>query len=250
MKISVVTICYNSAELIDDAIKSVLSQDYPDLEYIIVDGNSTDNTMEIVRGYGDKIHTVVSEPDKGLYDAINKGVDLATGDVVGFLHSDDYFTGTGVISSIAKAFKEQDVDATYSDLRYVDRENTDRLIRDWKTGLYTKGGFRRGWSAPHETFYLKKSCYEKYGNYRLDFEISSDYELMLRMIHKHEISLAYIREVLVVMRVGGKSNVSLQNRLLANKEDRRAWTVNGLKPAWYTRYMKPLRKLKHYKLFG
>jgi len=243
VKISIVTVSWNSAETIEDTILSVLNQDYQNLEYIVVDGKSTDGTLDIINRYKDGIDTVVSEQDNGLYDALNKGIGLATGDVVGILHSDDVFDSDKVISSVANAFAQSDADAVYGDLVYVDRLCLDRVIRKWVAGTYKQGSFVRGWMPPHPTFFAKKEVFETYGGYNLDFKTAADYELMLRFLEKHQIKCSYIPEVMVRMRAGGTSNATVKNRLRANNEDLMAWQVNGLSPKTYTRYLKPIRKL-------
>lgn len=244
MKVTIITACFNSAATIRDTIESVLSQDYAEIEYIIVDGASSDNTLAIVNEYSGRIAKVVSEKDSGIYFALNKGISLATGDVIGILHADDVYSGKGVISSVMQ--KMQQVDGVYGDLQYVDRSDLTKVIRNWKSGMYHAGMFRKGWMPPHPTFFLKKKCYDQYGTFNTSFRTAADYELMLRMIHKHGISLAYIPEVLVKMRVGGVSNVSLKNRIKANREDKQAWIINGLKPGMFTLIRKPLSKLGQY----
>lgn len=243
MKVSIITITYNSEATLADTIESVLNQTYTDLEYIIVDGGSTDKTLSIIDSYRDKISKVVSEKDQGLYDALNKGIAMASGDVIGLIHSDDFYTGKDVIGKIVKAITEQHADAAYADLYYVDKNDTSVVFRKWKSGPYRHGMFLRGWMPPHPTFFARKECYEKFGSFNLSLVSSADYELMLRFIHKHRIRLAYLPEFIIKMRVGGKSNVSLKNRIRANQEDRKAWKINGLKPNPLTLYMKPLRKI-------
>lgn len=245
MKVSIVTCCYNSGSTVEHAIQSVLAQDYPDIEYIIVDGLSKDNTLEVVNQYADRIANVISEKDDGIYDAINKGVRAATGDVVGLLHSDDFFNGSDAISKVVAAFSDE-VDAVYADLQYVAKENPDKLIRNWKSGPYRPNLFKTGWMPPHPTFYVRKSVYDRLGLYNTELRISADYELMLRFIQKHSIRVAYIPEVLVKMRVGGQSNMSLKNRLQANLEDKKAWRMNDLRPGLLTTTLKPLLKIKQY----
>lgn len=243
MKISIITIVYNNRETITDTIESVLGQTYPDIEYIVVDGQSTDGTVEAVKNYGNKITTFISEPDKGLYDAINKGIRLATGDVIGLLHSDDIFYSKDTVSNIAEAFLKHDTESVYGDLLYVQKSNTDIVVRNWVSGKYKRENFLFGWMPPHPTFYVKREIYQKLGLYNTIFKSAADYELMLRFLYKHNISTTYIPEKLVKMRVGGKSNATLKNRLHANQEDYRSWIINGLKPPFYTRFLKPLRKL-------
>ncbi|WP_187260574.1 glycosyltransferase family 2 protein [Pontibacter beigongshangensis] len=246
MKISIITIVYNNRETIADAIESVLEQTYPDIEYIVIDGLSTDGTVDVVRSYGSRIAKFVSEKDKGLYDAINKGIGLATGEVVGLLHSDDIFYSKDTVAGIAAAFKAHNTDSIYGDLLYVQKEDTSRIVRNWVSGAYCRDNFLYGWMPPHPSFYVKKECYRKFGLFNTGFKSAADYELMLRFLFKHNITTAYLPEILVRMRVGGKSNVTLKNRIRANQEDYNAWVVNGLKPRFYTRYLKPLRKLTQF----
>lgn len=243
MKISIITITYNSEATLADTIESVVKQTYPDIEYIIVDGGSSDRTLSIVESYKNNISKVVSEKDHGLYDALNKGIAMATGDVIGIIHSDDFYTANDVIARIANAISESGADAAYADLYYVDKNDTNTIFRKWKSGSYKHGMFLNGWMPPHPTFFAKKECYEKFGSFNLSLVSAADYELMLRFIHKHRIKLAYLPEFIIKMRVGGKSNVSLKNRIRANREDRKAWKINGLKPNPLTLYMKPLRKI-------
>jgi glycosyltransferase involved in cell wall biosynthesis len=246
VKISIITIVYNNRETIADAIDSVLSQTYPNIEYIVVDGLSNDGTVEVVKSYGSRISKFISEKDKGLYDAINKGIELASGDVIGLLHSDDIFYSKDTVAGIASAFKAHHTDSIYGDLLYVQKEDTDKIVRNWVSGTYCRENFLYGWMPPHPSFYVKKECYQKYGLFNTSFKSAADYELMLRFLFKHSISTAYLPEVLVRMRVGGKSNVTLKNRIRANQEDYNAWVVNGLQPKFYTRYLKPLRKLTQF----
>ena len=192
---------------IEDTIKSIVAQDYSNIEYIIIDGGSTDNTLSIVDKFKDSITTIISEPDKGIYDAMNKGVQNATGDIVGILNSDDIYADNKVVSSIVEAIGNKD--SIYADLVYVDRDNTDKVTRYWKSGKYRKGIFKKGWMPPHPTFFIKKSCYDQYGIYNLQLKSAADYELMLRMLHKHNISVAYLPEVITKMRIGGQSNVTV-----------------------------------------
>jgi glycosyltransferase involved in cell wall biosynthesis len=243
MKVSIITITYNSAETVEDTIKSVLAQDYRNIEYIIVDGASKDETMSIVNRYNEKIATILSEPDKGIYDAMNKGVRLATGDLIGILNSDDFYADDHVITDMVNALIAASAEACYADLVYVDRNDTSRVVRTWKSGEYRHGQFLRGWMPPHPTFFVKRSIYEAYGHYSLQLRSAADYELMLRFMHKHTIKVAYLPRVITKMRAGGQSNVTLKNRWKANREDRLAWKMNGLQPGFLTLIRKPLSKL-------
>jgi glycosyltransferase involved in cell wall biosynthesis len=245
MKISIITVSYNSASTIKDTIESVLNQTYKDVEYIIVDGQSTDETLTILKSYGSKISTLVSEKDKGLYDAMNKGIGLATGDVIGILNSDDFYANREVLSHVAALF-DNHTEGVYADLVYVSAEDPKKIVRTWKSGNYTAGDFLKGWMPPHPTFFVRRSVYEKYGRFTDQLKSAADYELMLRFIHKHKITLAYLPEVTVHMRAGGKSNASVKNRIRANKEDRRAWKMNDLKPGPFTFIRKPLSKLTQF----
>jgi glycosyltransferase involved in cell wall biosynthesis len=246
MKVSVITACYNAADTIRATIESVLAQDYRDIEYIIVDGESKDKTLSVVREFGDKITRVHSEKDGGIYFALNKGLKLANGEVIAFLHADDIFASKTVISDVVKKFEESHADGVYGDLQYVDRQNTNHIVRNWKSGHYHPGMFLKGWMPPHPSLFLKRSCYERYGIFNTEFRTAADYELMLRFIHLHKIKIAYLHEVLVKMRVGGMSNLTLANRIKANREDKKAWLVNGLKPGMFTLVRKPLSKVVQY----
>lgn len=246
MKISVITACYNSAATIEDTLRSVCEQDYPDIEYIIVDGESKDDTLAIVEKYRSRITRVESGRDGGIYFALNKGISLATGDVIALLHSDDFYADKSVLRRVAQTFAKENCDSVYGDLHYVDQHDTSRIVRRWQSGPYKPGLFRKGWMPPHPAFFLKRSCYEKYGVFNTTFRTAADYELMLRMLHKHHVSTHYLPETLVKMRMGGASNASFKARVKANREDRRAWTVNGLQPGLLTLIRKPLSKLKQF----
>lgn len=247
MKISIITITYNSAQTVEDTIKSVVAQDFPNVEYLIIDGLSKDSTLSVVNRYSPYIDKVVSEKDKGLYDALNKGINAATGDVIGLLHSDDIYSNNQVLSKVAQQFAaDPNVEGVYADLVFVDRDDTNKVLRTWKSGEYKEDDFKKGWMPPHPTFFVKKSVYEKFGGFNLDLKLSADYELMLRLIHKHKIKVAYLPETIVKMRMGGISNTSFFVKLKANMEDKMAWKINDMKPGFLTTFRKPLNKLKQY----
>ena len=243
LKISIITITYNSAQTVEQTIQSVLNQSYKNVEYIIIDGGSTDATLSIIEKYKNNISKLISEKDNGLYDALNKGLALATGDIVGILHSDDFYTNNNVLQLYADTFTKTNADAAYSDLYYVDKINTNKITRKWKSGNYTPNSFLFGWMPPHPTFFVKLDAYKKYGNFNLHIGTAADYELMLRFIHKQKINLAYLQHYTIKMRVGGKSNITIKSRLNANIGDRKAWEMNNLKPYFFTLFLKPLRKI-------
>ena len=242
-KISVITATFNSASTIESTLLSIINQDYQNKELIVIDGGSTDETLSIIEKYKSSISIIISEKDNGIYDALNKGISLATGDVIAILHSDDFYIHNKVISNVIETFINFKSDSVYGDLIYVDRFDTNRIIRKWISGNYKHGKFIQGWMPPHPSFFVKKECYDRYGKFNLSLKSSADYELMLRFLHKHKITTVYLNEFLVKMRIGGQSNVSLLNRLKANREDKLAWKLNNIKPAFYTLLFKPLRKL-------
>lgn len=242
MKISLITATYNSAETLYDTLQCVKEQDHSDIEHIIVDGGSKDETLQIV-GQFQHVTRVISGKDKGIYDAMNKGITAATGEVVGILNSDDVYAHPGVLSTIANAFNDTSVMATYADLQFVQRDNLDKVVRTWKAGEYTRRSFYYGWMPPHPTFFVRKDVYNKVGTFNLALGSAADYELMLRILLKHQIPAVYLKNIIIKMRIGGVSTSSLMNRLKANHQDRMAWKVNGLTPYPFTLYLKPLRKL-------
>lgn len=248
MKVSVITATFNSARTVRDTLVSVRNQDYPIIEHIIIDGGSKDETMAIVSSFPHVAYSQ-SAPDKGIYDAMNRGLQVASGDVIGILNSDDMYSADDIISRVVSCFLNQETDAVYGDLQYVDSVFTEKVLRHWRSGSYRKGSFKLGWMPPHPTFFVRRDVYEQFGVFRLDMGTAADYELMLRFIHKHGIRLQYIPDVLVKMRAGGASNSKLCSRLKANSEDRKAWQVNGLKPLLVTSFLKPLRKVPQFLRF-
>jgi glycosyltransferase involved in cell wall biosynthesis len=242
MLVSIITVTYNSAETIAETMRSVEEQDYPQIEHIIVDGLSTDNTANIVQRF---THTakVISEKDEGIYHAMNKGILAATGDIIGILNSDDIYIDNKVISKIVREFKNPALQSCYADLQYMDAKNNSLITRTWKSGNYKAGSFYWGWMPPHPTFFVRKSVYDKVGLFDTSLRSAADYEMMLRILVKHQMSTIYLPHVIVKMRTGGLSNASVKNRIRANREDRKAWHLNELKPYFFTLYLKPLRKV-------
>ncbi|MBN8855519.1 MAG: glycosyl transferase [Sphingobacteriales bacterium 50-39] len=245
MKISIITATYNSAATVRDTLVSIQDQRHTDIEHIMVDGRSSDKTLDIVSGFA-HVAKIISEKDKGIYDAMNKGIGMATGEVIGILNSDDMYTDDQVLTDVARAFEDPRVMTVYADLQYVNPDNPQRVIRTWRSGLYQKRNFYYGWMPPHPTFFVRKSVYDLAGVFDLSLRSAADYELMLRILLKHGLTAHYIPRVIVKMRAGGMSNASLWNRLRANKEDRLAWKLNGLEPYFFTLYIKPLRKIHQF----
>ena len=229
--ISIITATYNSAETINDTIKSVLCQTNKDFEYIIVDGGSTDETINIVKSYESEFSgrlKWVSEKDKGIYDAMNKGIKMASGDIIGILNSDDYYTSDDILQTIADAFKCQNVDAIYGDIHFIKDGVPDKCVRYYSSRLFSPFWLRFGFMPAHPSFYCKREVFDKSGLYRLDYKIGSDYEMMVRLFRKHKISSRYVPKDFVTMRTGGASNSNLQSRLTLIKEDVKACRDNGI----------------------
>jgi glycosyltransferase involved in cell wall biosynthesis len=242
MLVSIITATYNSAATVADTLRSVESQDYPLIEQIIVDGASNDNTLDIVNQFSHKI-SVISEKDDGIYDAMNKGIRAAGGEIIGILNSDDVYADSRVISKVVDVFRDPSVQCCYADLQYTDAGDLTKITRTWKSGIYHSASFYWGWMPPHPTFFVRKSVYDKVGLYNTKMHSASDYEMMLRILVSHKMEAAYIPRVIVKMRTGGVSNASVKNRIRANREDREAWRLNGLRPYFFTLYLKPLRKI-------
>ena len=246
LRVSIITIVRNNRATMEDCVKNVLSQSYKEIEYIVVDGGSNDGTIDIIQAYHERISQWISEPDQGIYDAMNKGIEMATGQVIGFLHSSDVYAHPRVIEEVARVFEKSNASSVYGDLQYVDKENLNRVIRNWKSSPYRHGKFRQGWMPPHPTFFVRKEIYEKYGYFNTDFRIAGDYELMLRFLERYRISAAYIPEVLVKMRWGGISNGGVKNILIKSYEDYRAWGMNDLNGGVHTILFKNLSKIPQF----
>lgn len=249
-KVSIITAVFNGRDTIENAIRSILSQKCKNIEHIIIDGGSTDGTLKIIEEYKEGILKIISETDNGIYDALNKGIGLASGDVIGLLHADDFYAHDKVLKMVVDVFENQNVDSCYGDLQYVHKNETGKVIRHWKSSEYRHGKFKSGWMPPHPTFFVKRWVYEKYGYFNTNFRIAADYELMLRFLEKYKISTYYIPEVLIKMRFGGASNRSLKNLLVKSSEDYRAWKVNNLEGGLYTIFLKNISKIPQFFVRG
>ena len=242
MKISIITASFNSEKSIRDTLESVKCQEYNNVEHLIIDGLSSDRTLHIVREYS-HVSRVISEKDNGIYDAMNKGLQIATGEIIGILNSDDIYVDNKVLKEVVDMFADDQVDGCYADLQYVDESDTNILVRSWKSGTYRKNSFLYGWMPPHPTLFLRRRVYDKIGFFNLAFKTAADYELMIRVFVTHDFTIRYLPRVIVKMRTGGASNATMKRRIDANKEDRMAWKVNNLKPYFFTLYLKPIRKI-------
>jgi glycosyltransferase involved in cell wall biosynthesis len=244
LKISLITVTRNAQKTLGRCIESVIAQNYTNIEYIIIDGASTDDTLQIISQYKQYINYFVSEPDLGIYDAMNKGITIATGNIIGILNADDFFSYNDILSNVAEAFATQNNDALYGNLDYVN-PNGD-ILRKWIAGAYKYGMFNWGWMPPHPTFYCKRSLFESLGLYNLEYGTAADYELMLRFIHLNKVNVFYLNKLMVKMVVGGTSNKSYTNRLKAWGNDFKAMCKNGVTFPRMCVLFKPLRKIFQY----
>jgi glycosyltransferase involved in cell wall biosynthesis len=244
LKISLITVAFNAESTIERCIQSVIEQTYKNVEYIIIDGASTDNTLRIINNFNNCIHHFLSEPDMGIYDAMNKGIKLAKGDVVGMINADDYFSDSNVIADVARAFQQGDAPIVYGDIDYVGASGN--IIRKWRSGKYKHGKFNLGWMPPHPAFYCKRELFYGFGFYSDEYGTAADYELMLRFMHKNHLNAFYLEKVLVKMKIGGISNKSLSNRVKGLLNDFKAMRKNGISIPLATLLFKPLRKINQY----
>lgn len=242
MKVSIITVCFNSAETVEDTIRSILSQDYKDIEHIIIDGGSTDRTLDILTRYRSRISKCISEPDDGIYAAMNKGIHVAQGHIIGFLNADDVYANEMVISEVAALLSTNNSDAVYGDLVYVDPKDIGKVVRYWQAGQYRKKAFYHGWVPPHPTFFCRKCLFERYGSFNTKYRIAADFELMLRFIENYQVNVAYLPKTLVRMRGGGKAN-TIRGIIQGNREIIDAFRVNGLKIPLQFFWRKPLLKI-------
>ena len=245
MKITIITASFNNNKTIAQCIESVINQNYSNIEYIIIDGKSTDNTVAIAKNYSDKISRIISEADEGMYFALNKGIKIASGDIIGFLHADDFYSNNSVIENVISYFEKFKTDSVYGNLQYVKKESENRIIRNWTAGEFKFENLKNGWMPPHPSFFVKKEVYRKFGLFNTNYKIASDYDLMIRFLGKHKITTSYLPEVIVQMRWGGKSNKNIRNIITKSKEDYNAIKTNeigGLK----TLFLKNFSKLKQF----
>jgi glycosyltransferase involved in cell wall biosynthesis len=246
VKISIITVCYNSEKFIRSAIESVIHQTYDNIEYIIVDGGSKDKTIDIIKSYGNKITKFVSEPDKGIYDAMNKGIKMATGDVVALLNSDDFYINNDVITTVVNKLEATKTDSLFADLIYVEEASPNKQVRYWTSKPFIKNSFKRGWHPPHPTFFVKKNIYEKFGYFSLDYTLAADFELMLRFLEKYQISSCYLPKPIIKMRLGGASNKNVKNIITQNIECLKAFKANQINVSFLYPFYRLLPKLTQY----
>jgi glycosyltransferase len=243
VKVTIITVAYNSAQTIADTLASVSAQTYRNIEHIVIDGCSTDATMDIV-GRHAHVALSLSEPDKGIYDAMNKGISLATGDLIGFLNADDVLNGADAVSSLVREVGPS-TDVVYADLDYVRSDDLSRVVRHWHSGHFRRSRLRFGWMPPHPTFYVRRPLLKEVGGFDTGLRIAADYEFMMRCLSRPSVKITYVRRVLVCMRTGGVSNASLPGMLRKSREDLLAMRRHGV-GGWLTLVAKNLRKLPQF----
>lgn len=244
--LSIITGTYNSSKYIADCVNSINRQDYPNIEHIIIDGASKDNTVEIIKNTPNRLTKLISEKDNGIYDAMNKGLKLGDGEILGILNSDDFYNTNDVISQVVAAFKDPKIDCVYGDLLYVNQENTDKVVRRWVTGHYESNAFQKGWHPAHPSFFVRKSVYENYGYFNLKFGLAADFELMLRFMEKYKIQGTYLPFPMVRMRLGGATNKSIKNILKGNQECMQSFKSNDIKVSVFYPIIRLIPKLKQF----
>ena len=243
MKISIITVTYNSAATIRDTLESVKKQDYPNIEHIIIDGASTDNTLQIVKEYP-SVSRIVSEPDCGIYDAMNKGIKIATGNIIGILNSDDIFADNSIIGDVAKVFERTEIDAVYGNLSYFRSGEEDKVVRLWRTKPYYERFFEDGELPPHPTLYVRKEIYDEIGVFRTDYKIAADIEFMLRLLKVKKAQSFFLDKIMVKMRLGGESTSGLKSYWTVTLETKRLWAENGLTYPFKLYFIRPLKKIQ------
>jgi len=243
LTVSIITVSYNSVETISDTINSVLSQTYQNIEYIIIDGSSADGTIELVQSFGKRISKFLTQQDNGIYDAINKGIKIATGDIIGILNSDDFFYDDFVIEKIVKSFQENEIDAVIGDVQFVDPKKSSKIVRYYSSLHFSPRKFRYGFMPAHPSFYVKRELFENLGFYKTDYKIAADYELLIRFLHVNRIKYKYLEMPFVSMRTGGVSNKSIRSNFTLNKEIARACRENGIHTNYIYIYSKYFTKI-------
>lgn len=246
LTISIITVSFNSIKTISDTINSVLNQTYPHIEYIIIDGASNDGTIYLIKTYGNRIHRYLSEPDDGVYDALNKGIRLASGDIIGILNSDDFFYNNSVLEKVVEAFLVHDLDAVYGDVQFVKPGNTAQVVRYYSSKMFNINKFKLGFMPAHPSFYARKELFDKLGYYKTDYKIAADFELLVRFLYVNKIKYRYLGMPFVTMRTGGVSNSSILSNLILNKEIARACKENGIDSNYFMIYSKYFVKVFEY----
>ncbi len=247
-KVSIITVSYNSSNTIKDTIQSVLEQTYSNIEYIIVDGASNDATVDIIKSFGNRISKFISEADCGMYDAMNKGIKLASGDIIGMLNADDFFSSHDIIETVAKSFKDKNLDVLYGDVQFVNPNNLNKIVRYYSSKRFIPNKFKFGIMPAHPSFYVKRELFDKFGFYKTDYKIGADFELLVRFLYKNKLKYQYLEKPFVTMRTGGVSNQSYKSRILLNQEIKRACLENSIKTNYFNIYSKYLRKI--FEFFG
>ena len=245
MKISIITATYNSADVLSEALESIRMQTYRNIEHILVDGNSRDGTHDLLREYAESVDysvRIISEDDKGVYDALNKGIRISSGDVIGFLHSDDFWKDPQLLEKVASSFDSEDIKGCYGNVIFVSRQDVHKVVRKWNGGKFSKSRLLLGWMPPHPSVFLKREVYGKYGLFDTNYSVSSDYELLIRFLYKHGINVKYVPSLNVYMRIGGRSTRNLQSFIRSFKEDYAILKRHNL-PALPIALVKRLRKL-------
>jgi glycosyltransferase involved in cell wall biosynthesis len=245
MTVTIITVSFNSAKTISDTLQSIALQTYPKIEHIIIDGASKDHTLDIIRQFP-HVAKVISEPDKGIYDAMNKGINMATGDIIGILNSDDFYGATDLIQKVVDAFEQQQIDAVFGDVTFVQPNNLKKVVRYYSSKRFHPKKFEFGYMPAHPTFFTKKETYEKYGMFKTNYHISADYELLIRLLYVHKLKYHYLNYSMVTMRAGGVSNSSLKHIYILNKEIVRACEENGIKTNMFKLSLKFFRKISEF----
>ena len=246
LKVSIITPTYNSEKYLEECIQSVIGQGYKNIEHIIIDGKSSDNTLTIIRKYKPHIAHWISETDRGMYDAINKGMKMATGDIIGILNSDDLLDAEDVIEEITKAFESRQVGAVYGDLNFVAADDTSKILRIWRSSSFKRYRFKYGWMPAHPTFYIKRTLVQEFGGYENHYYSAADYEFMARYLYHHRVSAYHLPKLIVKMRMGGQSNKNIYQRIRANRRDFLAMKKNKIPFAFFVSILKPLSKIHQF----